>query len=108
MKQSQPLRIEYPDRASLTTVKTVQARLYFLNNRPFEERVLGYTAKYQEKYSVTLYAVVVQANHIHTTSLFPHCNRAHFFRDLNARTAEAAHALVPSFPGGHLFARRSG
>lgn len=106
MHQSQPLRIENPEHISFTTSKTVQGKLWLVNNRRLEERVLGYVAKYQEKFGVTLYSLVFQGNHLHTVSQFPNRNRALFFRDLNARTAEAVRACVPTFGSGPLYARR--
>lgn len=106
MKFSQPLRIEDPRFSSFTTSRTQQSRLWFVNNRGLEERILGYGAKYQQKYQVTLYAFVFSGDHVHTASHFPGSNRACFFRDLNARTAEAVRALVPEYRGGSLFGRR--
>lgn len=106
MGQSQPLRIENPRLGSFGTSKTINGRLWFVNNRPLEERILGYLAKYREKHEVTLYAFVLQGNHSHVTAQFPKCNRAAFYRDLNARTAEAVRKEVPEFLGGPLFKRR--
>ncbi len=106
MSQSQPLRIEHPDFGSFATVRTVNSQLLFVNNPDLEDRVLGRLAQYQEKYEVELYAFVIMGNHYHPLTKFPKCNRAHFFRDLNARTAEAVRKLVPEFKGGPLVERR--
>ena len=105
-KQSQPLRIENPRVGSFGTARTINSVLWFVNNRPLEERILGYLARYQEKHQVPLYAFVFQGNHYHVNALFPNSNRAAFYRDFNARSAEAVRALVPEFPGGPLFERR--
>lgn len=106
MSQSQPLRIEHPEFGSFTTSRTINSALWFINNWPLEERILGYLAKYQEKYQVPLYAFVFHGSHFHTVTKFPQCNRARFFRDLNARAAEAVRALAFNFPGGPVFERR--
>jgi hypothetical protein len=106
MKQSQPLRVENPDYASFGTARTINSALWFVNNEPLEERILGYLGKYQAKYGVKLYSFVFFGSHFHPFAYFPECNRAPFYRDLNARCAEAVRALVPQFPGGHLFERR--
>ncbi len=68
--------------------------------------MLGYLAKYCEKYKTKLYAFVFQGNHYHHVSVFPECNRAPFQRDFNSRFAATVKALAPSFPGGALFERR--
>lgn len=106
MSQSQPLRIEDPELGSFGTARTINSRLWFVNNPGLEERILGFLAKYREKHQITLYSFVMQGNHFHCTAKFPNCNRAAFYRDLNARTAEAVRYFVPSFPGGPLFERR--
>lgn len=106
MSQSQPLRIESPQYSSFCTSRTVNSALWFVNNPELEERILGYLAKYQEKYQVKLNAFTIQGSHYHSMNYFSHCNRAAFYRDFNARIAEAVKALVKNFPGGHLFERR--
>ena len=105
-KQSQPLRIEFPHYGSFTTSRTIKSRLWFANNSELDGYNLAYLAKYREKYEINLYAFVMQGNHYHTTTAFPGCNRASFFRDLNARIVEGVRKHVPSFEGGPLFERR--
>ena len=106
MKQSQPLRVEYSDIASLITTRFVNSSLWFVNNKPLEKRILGYLAKYTHKYEAVLYAFVFFGSHYHLVAQFPKCNRALFMRDFNARIAEAVKALVPEYPGGPVFERR--
>ena len=106
MSQSQPLRIEDNTVTSFVTSRTINSALWFVNNAKFQKRVLGYLAKYQQKYSVILYSVVYQGNHFHINAHFPLQNRGNFFRDLNARTAESVRFTVDEFPGGPVFARR--
>ena len=106
MKFSQPLRIEDPTVGSFITSRTVNSKLWFVNNEKFEQRVLGYVAKYVEKYSVNLNALVFQGNHCHLGASFPGKNRGDFMRDLNARSAEAVRFTVKEYEGGPVFGRR--
>ena len=106
MKQSQPLRIESNKFYSFATCKTVNSSLWFVNNPKLEENILAYLAKYQEKYSVTLYSFVIQGNHYHLLAKFNQPNRAQFFRDFNARIAELVKKYVRSFGEGPVFQRR--
>jgi len=106
VKQSQPLRIESKDFASFGTSRTVKSRLLFANNQRLEKRVLGYLAKYKKRHRMQLYSMVFSGSHYHLLNRFLECNRAAFYRDFNARIAEAVKALVPCFPGGKTFERR--
>jgi len=106
MSQSQPLRIENPDYGSIGMSKTVNSALWFVNNTPLEEQILGYLAKYQQKYDVVIYAFVMQGNHFHLEARFPNRNRASFYKDFNSRTAECVRKYVLNYPGGSLFRRR--
>ncbi|MFN8391899.1 MAG: hypothetical protein U0136_16540 [Bdellovibrionota bacterium] len=104
--QSQPLRIEDPRYASFITSRCLNSALWFVNNKPLDNHMLGYLGKYREKHNVTLYAFVMQGNHYHTVAKFPDCNRAGFERDFNSQFAAAVKRFVPGFPGGPLFQRR--
>ena len=106
MKTSQPLRIDHPRYGSFGTARTQHSRLWFVNNQTLTEDILGYLAKYQEKYNVQLYAFVIQGSHYHLTARFPNSNRAKFYRDFNARIVEAVKRNVEEYDGGHLFERR--
>jgi len=68
--------------------------------------ILAYLAKYAEKYGVLLYAFTIVGNHYHMVARFPEGNRSAFFRDLNARVAQAVKYCVPNYLGGPLFERR--
>ncbi len=105
-KSSQPLRYEDSETICLCTTKTINSLLWFVNNKKLENRILGYLAKYQNKYGVILYAFNIQGNHIHLVAQFPNNNRAAFFKDFNARVAEAVRYCVPEFEGGPLWGRR--
>ena len=106
MKRSQPLRIEDETMSSFITSRTINSRLWFVSNKRFEQRVLGYIAKAQQIHAVIVYAVVFQGNHVHILALFPKGNRGSFMRDVNARTAEAVKYTVAEFEGGPVFERR--
>jgi REP element-mobilizing transposase RayT len=92
--------------AWLCTARTINSRLWFVNNQKLENRILGYLAKYQEKYGAVIYAFTIQGNHYHLLAQFPNSNRAAFFRDFNARIAESVRYCVTQFEGGPLFDRR--
>ena len=103
---SQPPRVEDTEHVQLSTSRTVNSALWFVNNKPLENQVLAYLAKYVQKHNVQLYAFVIVGNHYHIEVEFPDGNRAEFFRDFNARFAEAVRYKVPEFLGGPLFERR--
>jgi REP element-mobilizing transposase RayT len=81
--------------------------LWFVNNYELEQRVLGYLAKYQEKYEIEIYAFVILGNHYHLLARFPKLNRSSFLRDFNSRFTLAVSCTVKHYPGGHLWGRRS-
>jgi hypothetical protein len=58
-------RIETRDYAALTTSRTSHSELWFVNNKPFEEKILALIAKYTEMYNVILYAIAIEGSHIH-------------------------------------------
>ena len=98
-------RIEAPELANFLTTRSRESRLWFVNNRALEGAILGYAAKYAARYSVKLYGLALEGNHIQGPALFPKGNRASFMRDLNSSVARA----VPRYtnhPGGGFWARR--
>lgn len=103
---SQPIRVECTDKVQLITCRTINSALWFVNNKKLEYMLLAYMAKYAEKYGVLLYAFAVVGNHYHMVARFPCGQRSHFFRDFNARVAEAVRFCVPNYLGGPLFERR--
>jgi len=103
---SQPLRIEDIDVASFGTSRAIRSRLWFINNKALEQHILGYLAKYKEKYRVKAFAFAFFGSHYHLLSQFTQRNRASFYRDFNARIAEAVRRFVPNYIGGPLFERR--
>ncbi|NMC63823.1 MAG: hypothetical protein GYA55_11725 [SAR324 cluster bacterium] len=91
---------------SFLTTRSRNERLWFINNKALEDAILGYAAKYRENYSVKLYALAIEGNHIQATALFPKENRASFMRDFNAIVARIMQRYVPEYDGGRFWARR--
>jgi len=99
-------RIESKTMASFLTTRSRNSRLWFIKNRALEEAILGYAAKYCENYSVKLYALAIEGNHIQAAALFPDENRASFMRDFNAIVARIIERYVPEYDGGRFWGRR--
>ena len=99
-------RIECDKIASFQTTRSRCSELWFVNNRQLEHEILGYAAKYSERYKVKLYALSVEGNHIQFPALFPKANRAHFMRDFNSSVARAVPRYQTKHPGGRFWARR--
>jgi REP element-mobilizing transposase RayT len=99
-------RIESSELANFCTTRSRNSELWFINNDKLEDSILGYTAKYCERYEVILYALSIEGNHLHTLSKFPKANRAHFLRDLNSSVARAVTRHAPTYQGGRFWARR--
>jgi putative transposase len=99
-------RIETSNIATFQTTRSRNSELWFVNNKPLEDAVLGLLAKFASRYSVELYAFAIEGNHTQFPALFPNCNRAHFMRDLNSNIARAVTRYSPSYPGGRFWGRR--
>ncbi len=99
-------RIESSDLASLTTIRSKNSELWFINNPKLEDAILGYAAKCAHRYLVSLYALAIQGNHLHFLAHYPLANRASFQRDLNSFVARAIPRYVRTYSGGRLWARR--
>ncbi|NDC37789.1 MAG: hypothetical protein EBZ48_07020, partial [Proteobacteria bacterium] len=99
-------RIESTKLGSFQTTRTRRSELWFVNNPELERAILGYAAKYVERYGVKLYAFAIEGNHIQFPAVFPKGNRAHFMRDLNSSVARAVPRYQKKFPPGPLWARR--
>lgn len=99
-------RIETIEFSNLATTRTRGSLLWLINNKPLENAILGYAAKYAERYQVSLYALAIEGNHLHLVAHFPKRNRAAFMRDLNASVARAVARHVPNFQRGNLWGRR--
>ena len=99
-------RIECKDVASFQTTRSINSRLWLVNNDDLEEAILGYAARYATRYEVKIYALTIEGNHIQKVAIFPKANRAHFMRDFNSAVARAVARFQDNYPGGPLWARR--
>jgi len=91
---------------SFQTTRTRCSELWFVNNQELEHAILGYAAKYRNRYGVKLYAFAIEGNHIQSPALFPKSNRAHFMRDLNSSVARAVPRYQKRHGGGRFWGRR--
>jgi REP element-mobilizing transposase RayT len=99
-------RIETDLYSSFLTTRSRNSELWFINNKPLEQDILAYAAKYAERYEVSLYALALEGNHKHMTAHFPKLNRGDFMRDLNASISRAVPRHTPEYPGGTFWGRR--
>ena len=99
-------RIEWKNEASFLTTRSRNSRLWFVNNRVLEDAILGYAARYSKRYSVKLYALAIEGNHIQAPAHFPLANRADFMRDFNSTVARAVPRYTPEYEGGIFWGRR--
>jgi REP element-mobilizing transposase RayT len=99
-------RIETKDYAAFTTTRTKNSELWFINNKPFEEKILAYTAKYAEKYNVKLYAIAIEGTHIHQLGDYPDENCADFQKALNSMIARIAPPYCVKYHGYKFWERR--
>jgi putative transposase len=99
-------RVECEAIPSLQTTRARNSELWFVNNPRLEEAILGYAARYSNRYEIKLYALALEGSHIHKAATFPKANRAHFMRDFNSSVAKAVPRYQPDYPGGPLWARR--
>ena len=99
-------RIESTKVSTFQTTRTRNSELWFINNKPLEQAILGYAAKYSNRYGVKLYGLAIEGNHIQSPARFPRANRAHFMRDFNSSVARAVPRYQTHYPGGRLWHRR--
>lgn len=100
-------RIETSEISSHITSRTRDSALWFVNNQKLEDQVLGYVAKYTNKYQVNLYGLAIEGNHLHQTAQFPKANRYGYTRDLNSMTAKAVQEHYQGeCPGGGVWHSR--
>ncbi len=89
------------------TTRTLNERLWFINNPILEYYILAFLAKYSKIYEVELYAFCLMGNHYHLLARFPKRNRASFLRCLNSIIAKLVSSYVSNYPGGKLWGRRA-
>lgn len=99
-------RVETSKIATFQTTRSRNSELWFVNNLVLERQILGYAAKYKKSYSVKIYALAVEGNHIQFPALFRKGNRAHFMRDFNSSVARAVAREQVRYPGGRFWGRR--
>lgn len=99
-------RIETPEIPSFVTTRSRNSELWFVNNSPLEDAILGYGAKFSKRYNAKIYALAIEGNHIQGPIGFPDGNRAHFMRDFNSCIARAVKRTTPEYRGGTFWARR--
>lgn len=77
-------RIESKELASYVTSRSRNSELWFINNLRLEEAILGYLAKYLERYKVKLYGIAIEGNHIQGPAHFTLTwRRANFYNIYN-------------------------
>jgi len=99
-------RIETSDLGNFITTRSRNSELWFANNPALEQAILGYTAKFIQRYGVKLYAFAIEGNHIQFPAVFPRGHRADFMRDLNSCTARAVSRYNRHYLGGTFWSRR--
>ena len=100
-------RVEKQEQACLVTTRTAGSALWFVRvSSQFYEEILGYLAKYQQKYGVLIYSFPVMGNHYHLIAQFPGNNRAQFMRDFNSQVARVSKRHVVQIPSGPLWGDR--
>ena len=99
-------RIETSEMADFLTTRTRNSELWFVNNTPLEDAILGYAAKYSTVHEVRLYALAIEGSHIQAPAQFVKQNRAQFMRDFNSSVARAVPRYTEHYPGGRLWGRR--
>jgi REP element-mobilizing transposase RayT len=104
-----PYDISYedPEKQFFSTTRTVNSRLWFVNNPVLHQRILAFLARYQERFNVILYALVIMGNHYHLLAEFPEENKSDFYRCFNSIVARLTKRYVEEFEGGPLWARRA-
>ena len=103
---AQPLSIEDKNHSYFITTRTANSRLWLINNKELEEQILAILARYQQIYSVILYAFVIMGNHYHLIAKFPEGNRAAFMRDFNSAVARLIGRSVNVHGRRSVWARR--
>jgi REP element-mobilizing transposase RayT len=99
-------RIESKDYASFTTTRTKHSELWFVNNKPFEEKILAFTAKYAEMYNVLIYAIAIEGSHVHQLASYPDENCSDFQRALNSIIAKIAPHYCVNYHNYKFWERR--
>ena len=103
---TQPLSIEDENWTYLITTRTADSRLWLIDSKQLEAKILGILARYQEIYGAILYAFILMGNHYHLVAKFPGRNRALFMRDFNSAVARVVGRYVKAHGRRSVWARR--
>ena len=103
---AEQIKVNIPKEVCLTTIRTENSRLLFVNNKKLENEVLAYLAKYQEVYGVVIYAFILMGNHYHMVAQFPKGNRHRFKKAFNRIFSNILKRHVKCYKGGHVWGRR--
>ncbi len=101
------LSIENEEYMWFVTIRTINEKLWFINNPKLEYYILAFLAKYAQMYEVEIYAFCLMGNHYHLLVKFKRKNRAAFLKALNSIIAKLVCCHVSKYPGGKLWARRA-
>jgi REP element-mobilizing transposase RayT len=99
------IKPEFPKDVVFITSRTISSRLWFKLTPQLCNFFHAALARYQETYSVEIYAFCLMGNHYHLLARFPKGNRARFQRDFNSIIARTLPRLVKGFGGAKLWAR---
>ena len=99
-------RIESPEETYLITTRTMESRLWFVNNSTLHERICAFLARYREMYQIKLHAFVIMGNHYHLVARFPRRNRKAFMSSFNGMIAKLVASHTLAFTQGKLWGRR--
>ncbi|MFN8389429.1 MAG: transposase [Bdellovibrionota bacterium] len=102
---SRDLSIEHADFVFFSTSRTMNSRLWFVNNAQLHYMILAFLARYQEMYGVVIYAFIIMGNHFHLLAKFPKKNKAKFFKNFNWMITKLTNTHVEQFEGGRLWGR---
>ena len=103
---AEQLKVSIPNEVCLTTIRTQNSQLWFVNNKKVEREILSYLAKYQTEFGVIIYAFILMGNHYHMVAKFPRGNRHLFKKAFNRIFANILKRHDRRFRGGHVWARR--
>ena len=96
---------EDPEATWFITSRTIASRLWFINDRKLQQKIVAFLAKNQQKYGVLIYALIIMGNHTHMVAKFPNANKAAFFQAFNSMIAALVRSMVPHYGSGKLWAR---
>jgi putative transposase len=99
-------RIESSQETYLITTRTIESRLWLVNNAKLHERICAFLARYREMYQIKLHAFVIMGNHYHLVARFPQTNRKKFMSSFNGMLAKLVASHSPTFTQGKLWGCR--